>query len=45
MNRLSVESYRVATPPMCRSAAPKAGVRGHPWAMCCSLFGETLCPG
>jgi len=23
----------------------QAGVRGHPWAMCCSLIGETFCPG
>jgi hypothetical protein len=22
-----------------------SGVRGHPWAMCCSLIGETFCPG
>ena len=28
MNRLSVESYRVVTPPMCWSA-PKAGDLGH----------------
>ena len=29
----------------CRRVAPRPGVRGHPWAMCCSLIGETFCPG